>query len=395
MATEKPITRNQLAKFLPDHETIKAFERLLRVTADLSPDQINNLTRIITETGYAAGVAENRAEARSMTPVVDYIDFTLRPKHVNIPARLTWNADDDTLNIHHTGDVTQQVGLEFYVRFANDSGATIPNGTVVGLDFVGGVTTDDVVPFISDGSVPMLNIVGVTTQDVLDGGTGRSTVFGVVRNIDTTGTPYGEVWAQGDVLYASPTISGGFTKVKPTAPAWCIPLALVLFADATFGQIFVRPTIDQPLYYAEFVKTTDTSPAIINTAYPLTFDAVNIANGLSIGAPASHIVAEFSGLYRFSISVQITSGSASTKQAWFWFRKNGVDIANSATKATVTGSSTTVAPSVDILISLDAADYVEVVWAADDTGVTLDTTPATAFAPQAPGVILVVSQEQQ
>jgi hypothetical protein len=91
----------------------------------------------------------------------------------------------------------------------------------------------------------------------------------------------------------------------------------------------------------------------------------------------------------------MTSGSASIKKAWFWFRKNGVDIPNSATVVTINGSNVTVAPSIAVLISLGAGEYAELAWAADDINTVLDTTPATGFAPQAPGVVLVVTQEQQ
>jgi len=394
MATTKPITRDQLAKFLPDHETIKAFERLLRVTADLSENDVATLTALIEEEGYQSGALEGRLEARTTAPFFDYIDFSKYPKHTDKPARLTWNGSDDTLNVHHTGGVIQQVGLEQYYRFTNTTGATIPNGSVVGLDFVSGATTDDVVPYIADGTVPMLNIIGVVTQNFADGETGRATVFGVVRDVDTTGTPYGETWAQGDILYASPTVAGGFTNVPPTAPDWRIPVALVLTVGAT-GQVFSRPTIDQPLYYAEFVKTDTQTPAAINTAYALTFSSVRIGNGLTIGTPASRIVVEFAGLYKFSPAIQLVSSSSSTKNVWVWFRKNGIDIADSSTIVSVDSSTAIVAPAMSVLISLAAGDYVELMWAASNVNVSVQTTAATAFAPRAPAIVLVVTQEQQ
>lgn len=430
------LTRDQLKAFLDNHDQIKQFEMLFQVVDEVSaaPDTLG--ISIESGSAYAAAaealsqivslakdsainssvteakanqaidslarianaldlIASEPAKQNNNSIVTDYIDFDGSPPHADRPRRVVWNNNDDTLNVHHTGGVVQQVGLEQYIRFSNDTGVTIPDATVVGLDFIGGSTTDDVVPYLADGSVPMLNIIGVTTQEILDGEIGRATVFGVVRNIDTTGTPYGEVWAAGDGLYASPTIPGGFTNEKPTAPAWRIPIALVLISDATQGQIFVRPTIDQPLYYGEFVKTSTTSPAAINTAYPLTFNSTTIANGLSIGGTPSRIIAEFPGLYKFSPSIQLVSGSASVKNVWFWFRKNGVDIANSATIVSVDSGTAIIAPSMSILISLDAGDYVEIIWASDSTNVSVQTTAATAFAPQSPSIILVVTQEQQ
>ena len=47
------------------------------------------------------------------------------------------------------------------------------------------------------------------------------------------------------------------------------------------------------------------------------------------------------------------------------------------------------------LISLAAADYVEVMYAVSDTGLFLDATAATAFAPTSPAVLISITQVQQ
>ena len=51
--------------------------------------------------------------------------------------------------------------------------------------------------------------------------------------------------------------------------------------------------------------------------------------------------------------------------------------------------------SVAEAVSLAANGYVELVYAADSTNVTLDNVPATAFAPVAPAVVIEVTQVQQ
>jgi len=352
MTTDKPITRNQLAKFLPDHETIKAFERLLRVTANLTPDDVANLTQLIVESGYSAGVAENRAEATPMHSALDYIDFTKRPKHVNKVARVAWNVDDDTINIHHTGGVTQQVGLEAYIRVTNNTGSTLLNGSVVGFSGASGLI--EVSPFLADGSMPSLYAIGVLTQDIPIGESGRATVLGAVREINTTGAPYGETWLVGDILYASPTTGGGLTNIKPTAPSVSVPLGAVLSVGAT-GSIFVRPTIEQQKYYGTFNKTTSQTPAATNTAYAIGLDSASVSNGVTIGSGSRLIVAH-SGLYEFNCAFQLASGSASTKNVWLWFRKNGGDVANSSFKVSLESNSALATPSRSMVFSLEAND---------------------------------------
>lgn len=322
---------------------------------------------------------------------IDYIDFDQTPSYVGQPGRAAWNPTDDTLNIHHSGGVTQQVGLETYARITNNSGVTINNGQAISFD----PGTNSFLPFIADGTLSPLTIIGIATEQILNGALGRITVWGRVRDLDTTGTPVGEVWAAGQILYTSTTIPGALTNVKPTAPNVSLPIAQVRVVSSTVGQIAVRPTIEQQLFYGQFSKTTDQAPSAINTANPITWTAALIANGLSIGAPASRIVAAHAGLYNFSASFQLTSGSASVKNVWLWYRKNGVDIANSALITSMDSGTAVRAPSRTLLISLAAGDYVELVWAADDVNVTLDAVPATAFAPAAPAALLTVNQEQQ
>mgnify|MGYP003624466252 FL=1 len=84
--------------------------------------------------------------------------------------------------------------------------------------------------------------MGTTTEDILNGEDGHVTWFGKVRGIDTTGTPYGEIWADQDILYVSPTIAGYLTNVKPSAPNAQIFIGVVINAHATTGSYFIRPS---------------------------------------------------------------------------------------------------------------------------------------------------------
>lgn len=318
-----------------------------------------------------------------------YIEFDTTPGAVSDVARLSWNASDQTLDLGMEYDVTQQIGQETYARVRNTTGSTIPNGSVVGF---AGAATDAllVTPYIADGSLPTLYILGIMTHDLPDSGEkGYCTTWGFVRDIDTS------AFSAGDVLYASPSIAGELTNVKPTAPDNVIPIAACVVSDATNGVIFVRPTIQQQQYYGQFSRTTDTSPAAINTAYPIVMSGLDIGNGVVLGTPASRIVVPQSGLYTISANLQLTSGSATDKNVWFWVRKNGTDVANSARLVTVSVNNAYTVVSLREEVSLNANEYIELCWAADSTNVTLDAVAATAFAPAAPAVVVNVTQAQQ
>lgn len=411
--TPLDLTRKQLSAFIPDPRTIRAFEQLVYQVNTGIPIDLDVIRLIIEEANANAGTANasaNQALAsiedlrkpvdfaslatsvqQDNSVTTDYIEFNKNPNLVESPGRLAWNSSDDTLNLYHSDGVSQQIGQELYGRILNNTGSLIPNGTALGIN----PATNSYVPFIANGSLSPLNIVGVTTQDIPNGANGRITVWGRVHDLNTTGTPFGQTWVAGQILYVSPTVAGGFTNVKPTAPNLSIPIAQVLVVSATVGQIAVRPTVEQQLYYGSFIKTTDQTPAAINTAYALTWDSSTITNGVTIGTPASRIVCANAGLYKFNASYQLTSSSASVKNVWLWFRKNGVDIANSAMITSLDSSTAVRTPSRAILVSMNAGDYIELMFASDSTAMTVDNIASTAFAPATPAAILVVNQEQQ
>ena len=321
--------------------------------------------------------------------IADHIDFNTNATPPFSLGRMSWNSTDKTLDANLDYDVTLQLGQEQYARVGNNTGSTIPNGTVVGF---AGATANAILvePYLADGGQPSLYILGVMTHDLPDSGDkGYCTTWGFVRDLDTS------AFSAGDILYASPTVAGGLTNVKPTAPDNVIPVAACVVSDATEGVIFVRPTIQQMQYYGTFSKTTTATPAATNTAYALTIDNTDISNGVTIGTPASRLVVPESGLYQIDATVQLTSGSSSAKNVWVWFRKNGSDIANSARVVSVDINNGYIPIALNENVSLAANDYIELMYASNSTNVSVAPITATAFAPAAPAVVISVTQVQQ
>jgi hypothetical protein len=423
------LTRDQLAAFLTDQQQIRQFELLFSVVdqiqvivgtdfeyqADTAAATANEALASLSALAQDTAVINAALEAKiqqaldaiprlaqalellAAAPVIennnsvvtDYIDLSESPAPTSKTRRLSWNTTDQTVNLGMDYGVTQQIGQETYARVGNTTGVTIPNGTVVGF---AGATSNAllVAPYLADGSQPTLYILGVMTHDLPDSGEkGYCTTWGFVRDLDTS------AFAVGDLLYASPTVAGALTNVKPTAPDNVIPMAACVTSNATTGIIFVRPTITQMQYYGVFSKTTDQTPAAINTEYLLTFDSAQISNGVVIGGTTSQIIVPQSGLYKIDATVQITSGSSSAKNIWVWFKKNGTAIANSARVITSDVNNGYVAIALSETVSLAANEYIEMAFAADSTNVTVDNVASTAFAPAAPAIILAVTQVQQ
>lgn len=289
MADPKPLTRDQLAKFLPDQEAIRKFERLFQVAGDLTPTDVATLYRLAQEAAVEAGTANSKAqsvldllasvidrvgieagtaEAKAQVALDtlarianslefltssptgredtflsgDYIDFPLSGPHVTRERRVQWNSDDGTIDVGLFNGVVMQVGQEMFYYVKNTSGVTISDGdSVMATGTVGASGKLTVSKAVADGTVPAHFMLGVATQNILPNAFGYVTSFGLVRGINTTGSPYGETWADGDLLYFNPSVVGGLTNIQPVAPQLKTPQAIVVTAGTGgSGSIFVR-----------------------------------------------------------------------------------------------------------------------------------------------------------
>lgn len=416
----KALSRDQLAKILPDHESIRRLERLFEVAGKETPDEVE-AARI--EAGIAnaaanraAGALERIADAAMLIatqPAVervadddidiihgtsgavnqlDAIEFSRSSAYARRIGSISWSDAADTVEIEHSNGVTMQVGLEEYARTTNYGAADILNGQVVGLYLSGSVGFQR---FIANGTFPPFYVVGVATEDIPIGETGRVTTRGAVNGINTTGSLYGETWAAGDVLYASPTISGGLTKVKPLPPNVAIPMAVVIVSDALNGSISVRPTILLPFYFGGFGSTATQAITAANTPQAATLNTTYQSSGVSIGTPSSRLVFANSGLYFFTTVVQFAKSSAATGQVWVWLRRNGVDETPTSSRSTLSGSGAQTVVTRTFALSISAGDYIEFMVAADNTATSLIANAATGAIPATPSITVTVSQNNQ
>jgi nitrogen fixation protein len=83
--------------------------------------------------------------------------------------------------------------------------------------------------------------IGVVTETIATNQEGFIMTVGNLEEINTTGSLQGETWADGDVLYLSPTTAGAITNVKPTgATGHIVVIGYVEYAHAIHGKIYVK-----------------------------------------------------------------------------------------------------------------------------------------------------------
>jgi hypothetical protein len=146
------------------------------------------------------------------------------------------------------------------------------------------------------------------------------------------------------------------------------------------------------LHYGAFSSTALQTVASINTAYAMTFTTTDAANGVSIGSPTSRIVVDNQGVYNVQFSAQLDKTSGAAAVIHIWLRKNGTNVPNTASRVVIQGSSAEVVAAWNFLIQLDATNYVELMYEADDTDVVLLAASATSVYPAIPSVICTVTQ---
>jgi len=358
--------------------------------------QRNRLLELFAGTAYIKGQDVGVYQPAKL--IASDQSFVTTDTHTPTEGSLSWNATDSTLDLGMEYGVIQQIGLDTYARVENMTGSTIAKGSVVGFVGVGANNALRVAKFLADGSSNSLYILGVMAHDLPDSGeVGFCQIWGHLRNVNTS------AFTVGDILYASPTTAGALTATKPTAPNNVIPVAAVLKVGTSDGELFIRPTIEQQQYYGVFSDTATKTPAAVYTPYGITFNTTDFAKGFSRGSPTSRIVASASGLYDFQFSAQISSGSSSAKKLWVWPRINGVDVPNSNSEVTVSANNAAEVIAWNWVLSLNANDYFEIMYATDDTNVQIVATAATTGAvgtatfarPAVPSIILTVTQVQQ
>lgn len=151
----------------------------------------------------------------------------------------TWNNTEHTYDIVLNPNVTLQVGQEDLVYCKNNSASVIANGRPVMASGTNGNSGNILVDLHDGTKANARRIVGIATEDLTANGYGFVTKNGKIRGINTTGSQYGETWANGDILYVKAT--GNLTKVEPADTELKMPIAFVIHAH-THGTLYVRTT---------------------------------------------------------------------------------------------------------------------------------------------------------
>jgi len=112
---------------------------------------------------------------------------------------------------------------------------------------------------------------------------------------------------------------------------------------------------------------------------------------VTIGSPTSRVYVDRANTYNIQFSAQFINTGGGANRVWIWLRKNGTDIAQSATVIRIQGNNTENVAAWNFLLQMNAGDYFELMWEVDSTNISLHADPATAIHPAIPSIILTVT----
>ena len=149
--------------------------------------------------------------------------------------------------------------------------------------------------------------------------------------------------------------------------------------------------------YGAFQDSTDQTAASTTAAYAVTFNTTDFSNGVTI-ASGSRITVADSGIWNLQFSIQFTNTTNASQDVDVWFRKNGTNIDNSNSKFGFAprkgaGDPYHIIAAMNFFVSLNATDYVEIMWRTTDTGVSIEHYAAgtSPTRPAVPSAIVTMS----
>ena len=149
--------------------------------------------------------------------------------------------------------------------------------------------------------------------------------------------------------------------------------------------------------HGAFQDSTDQTAANTTTAYAVTFNTTDFSNGVTI-ASGSRITVADAGIWNLQFSIQFTNTTNSAQDVDVWFRVNGTNVANSNSRFGFSprkgvGDPFHIIAAINYFVSLNANDYVQIMWRPTDVGVTIEQYAASTSPtrPAVPSAIVTMS----
>lgn len=207
----------------------------------LNKPTIPSVTGFVPYTGATQDV-----DLGTFNLTADHIALNVSPSGAGFVVGATqWN---NTIGSSETllkgGNVTLKNGVDLVARIVNK---VTPNTTLTKAAYqavrVSGATGGRLSVSLAQANTDnnSADTIGLVTETIATNQEGFIITVGQLSDINTTGSLQGETWADGDVLYLSPTTAGRLTNIKPTgATGHIVVMGYVEYAHVNQGSIYVK-----------------------------------------------------------------------------------------------------------------------------------------------------------
>lgn len=157
------------------------------------------------------------------------------------------------------------------------------------------------------------------------------------------------------------------------------------------GNLNVVGNVTYKNPYGSFSDTSTQTVGATATAYLMKFNTTESSYLIQKTADNTNFSFSNSGNYLVELSIMGVSSVANTHLE-IWIRKNGVNVPRSNTRYEFKGVNSEAVIEVPFILNVSSSDKFQVMYAGDNTGVSLPTTAATAYSPITPSAIMTITR---
>lgn len=242
-----------------------------------------------------------------------------------------------------------------------------------------------------NGSAGVPTFRAIVAADIPTLNQNTSGSAGSVANSLTSGT---------GISYSSGTTYNGSTAITiNNSGVTSIIAGTGISVSSATGAVTVSQSSATAKKYGAFSDYTSQTIASTTTAYVMTFNTTDLgSHGVSV-VSNSRLTVDTTGIYNFQWSGQFESDDNAPQDAYVWIRINGTDVTGSTGRIGLparksAGDPFHILAGWNFFLSLNANDYVELVWNATSTSISIKTY-AAGTSPTRPSTASLIATFQQ
>lgn len=219
--------------------------------------KIGNGTNLWSSLSYVGGGAGGSQDLQSVTDLgatttnaintagitSDYLQIDTTATPTNAVGKVVWNDSLGTGEIGlKGGTINAKLAQDLYARVVNKTNQNLLRANYQAVKVQSAQGQRLAVNFAqANNDLNSADTIGIVAENINNNQEGFVITVGQISGLNTTGSLQGETWADGDVLYLSPTTAGSLTNVKPDgSTGHIVVIGYIEYSHQNNGKIYVK-----------------------------------------------------------------------------------------------------------------------------------------------------------